>query len=1081
MRNSRIYVAVGTLALVAYLFLPPQGQRWLYPLFPIATAVACLVRGRRSEPSSRPFWRLLALGVGLLALGDTLYELSGFPTFPGPADIAYGCSYLVILGAVFSSKVRSHAGTKGDLLDAAIVATSTGLLIWVAWLEPRASAAGALVGPQLLALAYIVFDLVFLTLFASNRSGVRSDPFTALVIGGALLLSGDTIYAVAALERSYAAGSWLDAMWLGSYTLWGAAAIMAPRVVRSEPVVTSRDRRLLALASSLALVAPPVALLYQTHFRPHVEVYAIAFAGALLSSLVVLRFAGARKQAVSALEEQTRLKAGLSDLLERESELSTQLRLLLDSTGEGIYGVDLQGRCTFFNHAAVRMLGLRPEEVLGRVMHEISHHTHEDGSPYPLEDCAIYRAMRTGESVTVVDEVFWRADGVMFPIEYSASPVFKDGVSTGAVVVFKDITERLRMEQELAESEELFRSAFMGGKAGMAVISLDDRYLSVNDSLCEMVGYSREELLQMDWIALTHPDDREANVELVNKLVTEQIGPYHLVKRYVHKDGRTIWVEMSDSVVKDRNGTPLHVVTQVQDVTQRIEAQLALEESRELLRSVIANSPDVIYIKRRDGSHVMVSQTFLDVFELSSNEVIGRTDLDLFSEEDAARFMAGDRQVFESQRPLDREETATHPDGSVHTYRSIRFPLFDSTGECYALCGMSSDITERKRSLVESEQLQAQLRQAQKMEAVGQLAGGVAHDFNNLLSVIINYSSFALETLAPDHEAQADLEAVVEAGKKGAALTRQLLTFARKEVTAPKLCSINEVISGMERLLRRSVPESISLEMDLRDSESLVWVDPGQLEQVLMNLSVNARDAMPAGGTLRIESGQMTLDVAGPGLDPGRYMRISVTDNGKGIAEPELEHIFEPFFTTKPVGAGTGLGLATVHGIVTKAGGRITVDSVLGCGTTFFIYLPVVEGQNAEVPLEPASTRLPVGYGERILVVEDEPAVRELVDRILSRAGYEVLVAGSAEEALRIATGESGHIALLLTDIVMPKMSGKALADVLDLPTIFMSGYTQQLIAEHGVLQHDEVLLQKPFSAEELLGLVRSELDRLAA
>ena len=762
----------------------------------------------------------------------------------------------------------------------------------------------------------------------------------------------------------------------------------------------------------------------------------------------------------------------------RQKELAAQLRLLLDSTGEGIYGVDMEGRCNFINLSGAHMSGFEPDEMQGEIIHDLNHHTRTNGEPYPIEECAIFRAFRTGEGVTATDEVFWRKDGSSFPVEYSSYPTLENGVPSGAVIVFKDVSDRTKMEHDLRDSEELFRNAFVAGRVGMALISPDNRYLTVNDSLCEMVGYSRDELLAIDWMTLTHPDDVEINLEFARSLLAGAAEPHQLTKRYIHKNGSIITVDVSDAVVRDPEGNPLYFVTQIQDVTDRKEAQIALEESQKLLRGVIDNSPAVIYIKKVDGTYLLVSKNWLRDLNLNPGQVVGRTDLDVFPRDLAEAYMKNDREVFDTRKALEVEESAIHTDGSTHTYRSLKFPLFDQNGECYALCGISDDITYRRQEEEERERLQSQLRQGQKMEAVGQLAGGIAHDFNNILAVILNYGAFLIEDLDPEDPRARDVQEIIMAGEKAAQLVHQLLAFSRKEVVKPVVVDLNNVVAGLRELLRSSIGEDIELVIDTEKNLPSILADTSQLEQVLLNLSVNARDAMPRGGVLSIATSSLVLAKGERlGLPAGWYVHLSVTDSGEGIDPGKMERVFEPFFTTKERGKGTGLGLATVYGIVKQAGGGIYVDSTLGGGSSFTVFLPVTDRERSDPP---AATPIPMEASgtETILVVEDEDGVRALVSRILTKSGYQVIALPNGVEALDYCKQHIGDIDLLLTDVVMPEMSGKDLAFALvslrsDIKTMFMSGYTDEIIAQRGILDEGEHLIMKPFKADELVDKVR--------
>ena len=595
-----------------------------------------------------------------------------------------------------------------------------------------------------------------------------------------------------------------------------------------------------------------------------------------------------------------------------------------------------------------------------------------------------------------------------------------------------------------------------------------------------MVGYTRQELLSLGWIGLTHPDDTEHSMGLSRRLLAGAVEPHQLTKRYVHKNGAIIWVETSDAVVRNSDGRALYFVCAIQNITQRKATQAKLEESQKLLKGLIENSPAVIFIKKVDGTYLEISRRWVEELGLDPDAMIGKTDFDVFPVEQATLYRANDEFVFRTRKALEVEETAVLPDG-VHVFRSLKFPLFDQDGECYALCGVSQDITERKRAEQDREDLEAQLKQAQRMEAVGQLAGGLAHDFNNILAVILNYSSFVAEDLVPDDPRSGDIQEIVKAGEKAALLVHQLLAFSRKEVVEPEVLDLNDVIDDLSGLLGSSIGESIDLVIDSAPGLPRILADIGQLEQVLLNLAVNARDAMRDGGVLSIVTAAEEL-VEGdrPGLASGLYAWLSVTDTGEGMTPATINRIFEPFFTTKVVGEGTGLGLATVYGIVKQSNGGIYVDSTLEQGTTFHIFLPATDLALEPHPAHAVKTTV-TGRSGAILVVEDESSVRELVSRVLTKAGYQVTAFAGGSEALDFCHASPAVIDLLVTDVVMPEMSGKALADSVlalrsDIKTIFMSGYTDEIIAKRGVLSSGQHLITKPFRAAEFVEKVRSVL-----
>jgi hypothetical protein len=399
---------------------------------------------------------------------------------------------------------------------------------------------------------------------------------------------------------------------------------------------------------------------------------------------------------------------------------------------------------------------------------------------------------------------------------------------------------------------------------------------------------------------------------------------------------------------------------------------------------------------------------------------------------------------------------------------------------------------ERLRSQAERDRLERQLQQSQRLESLGQLAGGIAHDFNNLLGVISSYAEFVADQLRnpeaaePGQSALADIEEVQHAAKRGSALTHQLLAFARREVVQPRVLNLNESVAGVLKLLRRTLGEHVELSTELAPDLALVLADPGHIEQILVNLAVNARDAMVAGGCLTIATSQVDVDEvyadSRADLAPGQYVALRVSDNGPGMPPEVIERAFEPFFTTKPKGQGTGLGLATIYGIVHQASGNVRIYSEPGLGTTITVLLPVTE-QAADAIRQSGAESDSRGNGELILVVEDEAALREVARRILSRNGYRVMVAGNGQQAIDAAGASTDRIDGLVTDVIMPGMQGKELADRLrvaqpDLVVLYMSGYTQGMLGAQGVLDADVALIEKPFSEGALLSNLRAVFSR---
>lgn len=512
---------------------------------------------------------------------------------------------------------------------------------------------------------------------------------------------------------------------------------------------------------------------------------------------------------------------------------------------------------------------------------------------------------------------------------------------------------------------------------------------------------------------------------------------------------------------------------------KRRQAEQALRESEERLQAILDNSPALIYTQDTECRFTFVNRKFETLFKIEKDQIKTRVPHDIFPEEFADTLVSYCAKVLEEKAPKELEEVILHDDGP-HTYVSIRFPLFDSSQAVSGLCTISTDVTGGKL-------LEEQLRQAQKMEAIGRLAGGVAHDFNNLLTAIIGYSQIVLASLGPNDLLRKEVDEIQKAGKRASSLTSQLLAFSRRQILQPRVLDLNLIVSSTVKMLRRLIGEDIHLVTILASDLGHVKIDPGQMEQVIMNLAVNARDAMPRGGKLTVETSNTLLDDTYArehiSMQPGSYVMLAVTDTGVGMNAETRSQIFEPFFTTKETAMGTGLGLSMVYGIVKQSGGFIWVYSEPGEGTTFKIYLPQIEEAEDSALQRDDTGYLPRGT-ETILLVEDEQSVRDLTARILSELGYTVIEASNGEEALQISSERAhGEIDLLLTDVVMPQMSGKLLTDMVKaarpgIKVLFSSGYTDNALVHHGSLEPGTAFLQKPFSPSGLAHKVREVLDK---
>ncbi len=642
-----------------------------------------------------------------------------------------------------------------------------------------------------------------------------------------------------------------------------------------------------------------------------------------------------------------------------------------------------------------------------------------------------------------------------------------------------DITERKKMEEALRDSEAQFRHVFETANVGKSITYLTGE-IHVNKAFCDMLGYTKEELQNRKWQDLTPPDEIEMTQQALNPLLEGKQDSTRFTKTYVHRNGSRIAADVSTVMHRDREGTPLHFITTVVDITERRRSAEALERSEEKFRLLTEKAVVGIYIIQ-DGTMMYVNPSCAKTFGYSPDEICGvLSPKDLIHPDDIQAVMGRLQERLNGKVEQGvRSYKAIKKDGSL-----IHIEVYGMAVEYQdrpAVMGTLIDVTERRR-------LEDQLRQAQKMETVGQLAGGVAHDFNNMLQVISSNAELALSKIDAGQPQHKYLLEIRRAAQRSAEITGQLLAFARRQTVSPKVLDLNDAVARSQKMLQRLIGEDIELAWIPGHDLWKVEIDPSQLDQVLANLAVNARDAIGGVGRLTVETHNITLDEAygatHAGVVPGEYLLLALSDDGCGMSKETLSHLFEPFFTTKEVRKGTGLGLATVYGIVKQNKGFINVYSEPGEGTTFRVYLPRAEGAEGDEGDEGEDVEAVVqrGGSETVLVVEDEEAILELARENLKELGYTVLSASSPEEALRMSAAHAGKIDLLVTDVVMPRMNGRQLAERIGgeragLKVLYMSGYTADVIAHRGVLEQGVSLIAKPFSLTTLADKVREVLD----
>ncbi len=633
-----------------------------------------------------------------------------------------------------------------------------------------------------------------------------------------------------------------------------------------------------------------------------------------------------------------------------------------------------------------------------------------------------------------------------------------------------DITERKQTEEALRTKTQELDRYFSASPDLLCIADTQGFFRRLNPEWEKALGWALDELEGRRFLDFVHPDDLESTLEALSQLVAQRDLP-RFVNRYRRKDGTYRWLEWRSYP----KGDLIYAVAR--DITERKRDEDTL---RKLTRAV-EQSPALIMITDATGRIEYVNPKFTEATGFTPEEAIGQT----------ARILKSGKTPLEVYQELWRTLLAGREWSGEILNRTKKGDLRWFSARISPLRGPDDAITHFiavQQDISEKRSLEQQLRQSQKMEAVGRLAGGVAHDFNNLLGVILGYAELLLRGADPSDATTRRVDQIYKAAERAAGLTRQLLAFSRKQVLEPKVVSLNAIVEDTEKLLRRLMGEDVEMIVSREPRLDLVKADPGQIGQVLINLAVNARDAMPQGGHLVIETANVVLDEAyaqcHAGVSAGPHVLVAVSDTGVGMDPETRSRVFEPFFTTKPQGKGTGLGLSTVYGIVQQSSGHVTVYSELGTGSTFKVYLPRVEQYATPVPATRAREPFPTGT-ETILLVEDEASLRAIIGETLSDAGYTVIEAGSPQQARALADARVESIDLLVTDVIMPEMNGRELARVLvagrpRMKVLFMSGYTDDAILQHGVLEPGIAFLGKPFTAEALARKVRDLLGAAA-
>jgi PAS domain S-box-containing protein len=771
------------------------------------------------------------------------------------------------------------------------------------------------------------------------------------------------------------------------------------------------------------------------------------------------------------------------NLTKAAQEREKKYRMIAENMADIISTLDMDLHFTYVSPSIIRLRGFTAEEVMEQTIDQVlTPDSLQKVSKVFEEELRLEADGTAGPDRTRTLELEeYKKDGSTIWAENILSFIRDENKKPIEILtVARDVTERKRSEKLLLESEEKYRLLADNTLDCIWLMGMDMVFTYINPAIYKMTGFTVEE-----WVGSKLQDHcDEKNFEKIATIIQSNIekipdNPGVMLEAVMlKKNGDPFSVEISGKILLDEKGEPFGLQGVTRDITQRRLSEQALKESEERFKTLHNASFGGIAIHDK-GIILDCNQGLSEITGYSMAELIGMDGLLLIAEKskDAVmnNILSGYEKPYESfglhksgkEYPLRIEARAMPYKGK--TVRTVEF----------------RDITEQKQAEKEREKLQAQLIQAQKMESVGRLAGGVAHDYNNALSVIIGFTELAIDEVDPDGIVRENLDEVFSAAKRAADITRQLLAFARKQTIAPKVLDLNENVESMLKMLRRLIGEDIDLAWLPKAGLWPVKVDPSQIDQILANLSVNARDAIQNVGRISIETENCILDeiycAEHTGFVPGEFVLLSVSDNGCGMGKDILDNIFEPFFTTKDMDKGTGLGLATVYGIVKQNNGFINVYSEPGQGTTVKIYLPRHVGK-VKNNLKEISAVIPSGHGETILLVEDDLSILKLARNILEGLDYIVLTAGTPGKGIGLAEKYDGEIHLLVTDVIMPEMNGRELSERLqllypDIKHMFMSGYTADVIAHHGVLNEGVRFIQKPFSRIDLAISVRKTLD----